>query len=117
MTDGNVSESKTPAEEVKPEAAEAPVTIKIAGGEEIVLSPNHLAVLVILDPTNGTPAVFNVQNCPLRAFSRMLLNEALGLYSLVSNANYTTSMLEQRILSSLKKQDKKGLINPFGSGK
>lgn len=93
--------------------AAEPVVIKIAGGEDVTLKSNDLAVLVILDPYTGTPAVFNVQNCPLRAFSRMLLNEALNLYALVSHANYTTSILEQRMLASLKKADKKGFVNPF----
>ena len=61
-----------------------PVRIKPAEGEEVVLNENDLAVLVVLDPSTGQPVVYNIQNCPLRAFARMLMNEALMLYQLTS---------------------------------
>lgn len=77
--------------EVKPEEVAAPTTIKIANGQEVTLHPEEMAILIAFDQRTGQPAVYEVQNCPLRAYSRMLLNEALALYNTLSLAKNTAS--------------------------
>ena len=89
-----------------------PIKIKPADGEEIVLKPTDMALLVVLDTTNGAPTVYGVQHVHLRAYAKMLLNEALNLYNLTSIANTTVSALEQRMISAAKEK-KPSLLDPF----
>lgn len=105
-------ENVVPAETGKEETV-APKTVTIADGQVIPLDPNHMAVLVIMDPAVGSPMIFNVQNCPLRAYSRMLLTEALNLYSLTSQANLTAGKLFEVLTAAAKADKKKGLFNPL----
>lgn len=90
MTEGTPNVEPTP-EQLAPE----PIQVKLASGEQVTLQAHEMAVLVVLDQRNGSPAVYEVQNCPLRAYSKMLLNEALNLYNVLSVANSTAKVIDE----------------------
>lgn len=81
-----------------------PVRIKPAQGEEVVLKENDLAVLIVMDPTTGAPVVYDIQNCPLRGFARMLMNEALMLYQLTSQGHTTVALLKKDLVMGAQQQ-------------
>lgn len=92
-------------------APEEVVVIKSADGEQIRLEKDELVILVKMDLKSGRPSVFNIQNCPLRALSKMLINEVLYMYTRLETANLTAVTT----LNVLKEADKKKPLihNPF----
>lgn len=108
-------DKKETGEEKIAETPVEPVKIKPAIGAEIVLDPAEMAILVTLDTRTGAPVVHNIQNCPLRAYAKMLLNEALNLYNLTSQANTTIAVLERHMIDASKGGGKKkdGIELPF----
>lgn len=82
--------------------------IKVASGDEVTLHPEEIAILITFDTRTGQPAVYDVQNCPLRAFSKMLLNEALDLYNVIKISSNTA-----KTIADMEEKKKKGL---FGLG-
>lgn len=112
----NNEEGKGPVEE-KTEGSQEPVVeavkVKPASGEEITLKDTDLAILVVVDPVSSITTVSNVQNCPSRAYAKMVLREALDMYALVTQVKTTMLSLE----TMFKKAGKKGLELPWGEKK
>lgn len=114
----NDQEQKPEEQVAQPEAVantEVPTPpvkkVIVANGDEVIVEPYHLAILVMMDARNGSLGIYDLQNCATRATAKMLLNESLDHYKSAASAASTVQMLAE----ISKNQPKKGAIfNPFG---
>lgn len=106
--DGEKGASETPKPEVETkeqtEAEATPRKIVLSNGQELTLKPTDMAVVVMFDTVSGQPAVFDIQNTPHRAYSMMILNEALRLYDLSSYVNSVAKVFGAIVAEASKKK-------------
>lgn len=68
--------------------------VVLENGEALELQAHEMAVLVTFDTKTGGTQVLNVQHCPLRGYAKMLLNEAMDIYTRIEIATGTARALE-----------------------
>lgn len=108
-------ENLAPSPQSEKEAEDRRIRIKPQVGQEIVLEPSEIAVVVSIDSRTGQPVVYNLQNCQTRAFARMCLHEALALYELLSTSSYTVTELLHTMKKMGEKEKGKGGLHLFGN--